>query len=142
MPAPQLPTGLDPVTAGRFGLWLLGKRSHARAQRRSVSASRVPGCGIAHRFVALIAPWSVHEYPGRDRILPALCEVSIETARDWLYRDRMLPPKHARRMAEIARQRAVEFEDVAKALDQHAAEREAINAKPRGFMTGQRTQGG
>jgi hypothetical protein len=49
-----LPPGLDPVTAGRFGLWLLGKRNHFRAMRRSVSASRVSAVVLQHRFVALI----------------------------------------------------------------------------------------
>ena len=41
------PAGLDPVTVGRFGLWLLGKRNHFRAMRRSISASRVSSCGLA-----------------------------------------------------------------------------------------------
>src|SRR6202022_4813473 len=47
------PPGLDPVTAGRFGLWLLGKRNHFRAMRRSVSASRVSGCGLAASLCCL-----------------------------------------------------------------------------------------
>src|ERR1700720_3689012 len=110
-----LPAGLDPVQAGRFGLWLLGQRSHRRAQLRTVSASRVPGSSLAQRFVLLFMPWRITQYPGRHRFLPVLCGVSIGTARLWLYREEKLPPKHARRMAEVARAHAEECLRVAEA---------------------------
>src|SRR5262249_5211608 len=100
----------------------------------TVSPSRVPGVGLAHRFVELIAPWTIAEYPGRERILPHFCGVAHETGRDWLYRQDHLPPRHARVLAQVARDRAALFEDLADDLERHAAEREAHNRQPRGFV--------
>lgn len=138
----ELPFGLDPVTAGRFGLWLLGKRNHLRAQRRSVSASRVPGSGLAQRFLSLTAPWTVEEYPGRRRLLAELCGVSVATTDDWLYREQRLPPRHARRLERIAALREAAWGQLRDDLAKHAAEREAINARPRGFLKNRPRRGG
>jgi len=137
MSVAQLPPGLDPVTAGRFGLWLLGKRSHTRAQRRRVSASHVPGSGLAQRFVSLIAPWTIAEYPGRRRLLGGLCGVAVATTDDWLYREQRLPAAHAQRLSTICREKAAQPLELADDLDRHVETREAINAKRRGFMKGQ-----
>ena len=133
MPIHRLPSGLDPVVAGRFGLWLLGKRNHRKAHFRRVSPSRVPGSGLAHRFLWLFAPWTVEEYPGPRRFLAGLCQVSRATTDDWLYRGRPLPPAHAHHLSRIARQQAVLLHELADDLDRHAAEREEVNAQPRGF---------
>ena len=102
-----LPPGLDPVTAGRWGLWLLGNRSHRRAQQRTVSASRVPGCGACDRFLYLLAPWRYNEYPGRMQILAETLGVRRTTVRDYLYRPALkLPERHRVTLERIARERA------------------------------------
>ena len=100
-----LPPGLDPVTAGRFGLWLLGRRSHERALKRRSSPSRVFGYGIIQRLATLIAPWTVEEYPGYRRFLADLCGVNIRTSDDWLYGAQSLPRIHARRLSTLSRER-------------------------------------
>jgi len=135
-----LPPGLDPVTAGRFGLWLLGKRNHRKAQLREVSPSRVCGSGLADRMAYLFAPWSVTEYPGRRRLLAGLCRVSIATVDDWLYGKKPLPPHHARHFSRMARQQALALNDLADDLDRHAKERDATNALARGCI--KRRRGG
>jgi hypothetical protein len=139
----NLPAGLDPITAGRFALWMLGKRSHRRAQRRTVSASRVWGGGLAQRFVTLVAPWTVEEYPGRLRLLAGLCGVTAATSKDWLYRDKRLPAKHAHRLHSIAIERAEQWYALAADLARHAGEQERIAKRPRGIVAqqlGQKTR--
>jgi hypothetical protein len=130
----RLPPGLDPVTAGRFGLWLLGQRNHRKAQLRRVSPSRVFGSGLAERMVSLFAPWTVEEYPGELRLLAGLCKVSARTVEDWLYKRKPLPPHHARHFSRMARQQAQALNELADDLDRHATQREAHNAQPRGCM--------
>jgi hypothetical protein len=105
----QLPPGLDPVAAARFGLWLLGKRSHRAAQKRTYTAARVKGHGLAARLVRLLVPWTVDEYPGRTRAIAALCNVSHRTVEDWQYRPERLPRKQARRLAEVCDERVAAF---------------------------------
>ena len=106
---PPLPPGLDPVQAGRFGLWLLGQRSHRRALSRTVSVSRVPNARIASRFLYLFVPWKVHEYPGGHQVLAELCGVKRHTVRDWLYTSRPIPERHRETLERICRERGLAF---------------------------------
>lgn len=129
MKYPDLPPGLDPVQAGRFGLWLLGKRSHARALKRSVTASGVPGAGLAQRALSLIAPWRIAEYPGYLRILASICGVSTKTAEEWLYRDLVLPEKHARTLLALSETRERQFAELSAALRVHISERRRLPPK-------------
>lgn len=129
----ELPSGLDPVTAGRFGLWLLGKRSHARAQRRRGYPFRVGHDTLAHRFACLLAPWRLDEYPGYRRLLAELLCTTEGRARNLATGSEVLPPRHARHLSVLARDRAALLNALAEDLDRHAAEREAVNAQPRGF---------
>jgi hypothetical protein len=92
--------------------------------------------------MSMIAPWTIEEYPGGRRLLAGLCEVSAATIDDWLYRGKPIPPHHARCLAAMARARAVQLSALADGLDRHAAEREAVNAQPRGFMKGRRQRSG
>lgn len=117
----ELPPGLDPVTAGRFGLWLLGQRSHRKALKRTFFVKRVRPASLQERFVRLIAPWRIEEYPGCDRVLPALCGVAHSTARAWLWSDKRLPRRHALTLAAICDARAAEFAALAVELRAHAA---------------------
>lgn len=116
----RLPDGLDPVQAGRFGLWLLGVRSHQRAQKRTFSASRVSGYGLAQRLLTALMPWTVEEYPGHLQALAEMCNVSRRTVEDWLYRPDKLPRKHARRLSDICREKAAEFFELAEQLEAYA----------------------
>ncbi len=109
MPAlPQLPPGLTPIQAGRFGLWLLGKRSHARAMKRTCSVSREPSRSAVGQFGDLTVPWTVHEYPGLYRFIADLLQVSRSTAHG-LISGKPLPAKHARRLALICAEREIAF---------------------------------
>ena len=121
MPELRLPPGLDPVTAGRLGLWLLGQRSHRKALKRTVFVKRVRPASLQERFVRLLAPWRIEEYPGCERILPALCGVAHSTARAWLWSDKRFPKKHALTLASICESRAAEFLALAEELRAHAA---------------------
>ena len=95
----RLPQGLDPVTAGRFGLWLLGKRASVAASKRVAFPPRRDSVGSVATAVRAWLPWAIVEYPGRARWLAALCGVQTETARSWLYRGRRMPTKHADKLA-------------------------------------------
>ena len=110
-----LPAGLDPVTAGRLGLWLLGQRSHRRAQRRTISASRVPNGALGDRFLCLYVPWKLHEYPGRVLALSELLGVPQATAKRYTFG--RLPTKHAVTLARIAREREAAWRAVAEELE-------------------------
>lgn len=117
MPDPAykpLPPGLDPVQAGRFGLWLLGKRSQARAAKRIVSGSRVPGVGAFGKVVTLSTPWTVEEYPGYTRFFSWLCGVERGTIREWLYMPQRLPKKQAARLADWCTERAAAYAALAE----------------------------
>ena len=120
----HLPPGLDPVTAGRWGLWLWGQRSHQRALKRTASASRVEGGGVSQRFVTMVAPWTVEEYPGRIRLLSSWFGVKASTAKDWLYRPQRLGAKRARMMARVCEDRAEAFRLLALDLERYAAEQD------------------
>lgn len=116
----RLPTGLDPVTAGRFGLWLLGKRAQHRAAKRRLTPSRVYGSALVARFAALTMPWTVEEYPGYRRFAAALCGVAVATADRWLYGNRRLPAKHARTLAALCRTKAEQYAALAADFEAHA----------------------
>src|SRR5215472_9629610 len=60
----SLPPGLDPVSAGRIGLWLLSRRSHNAPQKRTAFPQREWRKTPAAKFVRLICQWHVYEYPG------------------------------------------------------------------------------
>src|SRR5271165_3506025 len=81
MVPPKLPRGLDPVTAGRFGLWLLGKRQHMRARRRNSCPATYAPRSIVDRVVALVWRWTVAEYPGMHRGLGDLLGLTAGSAR-------------------------------------------------------------
>jgi len=128
---PQLPPGLTPVQAGRFGLWLLGRRSHARAKKRRFHVSREPGYGLVSRFITLLLPWTIEEYPGHLRALSELFGVSPRTVEDWLYRPERLPAKQAERMQLICRERAAAFEQLATEFEALSVERPVGTLKRR-----------
>ena len=125
---------MTPVQAGRLGLWLLGKRSHNKALRRTVSAKHVPTGGVVDKLQALVAPWQVYEYPGFRKILGAWTGVSWKTAKEWLYGKRALPRKHAATLAAIAEQRAAEFAALAAELRAIADAPDQASSKARSRM--------
>ncbi len=120
---PPLPPGLSPATAARFGLAALGRRNHARSLTRRAAVTREYGVGKLAKLASQVVPWSVYEYPGLARWLTDLLQVSRKTA--WLYmtRDEALPPKHARRLALICRERAAAFEVLAADFESLSVER-------------------
>lgn len=98
--SPNLPPGLDPYTAGKWGLWLMGQRQHKKALRRTSSPRIHIPRGLADATLNLLVPWQVWEYPGRIRVLASLLNLSPATARRYASGDRPLPAKHALRLAE------------------------------------------
>lgn len=118
-----LPPGLDPVTAGRFGLWLLGKRSHQRSLKRQAVVTRVSGGSCLNRFAGLSVPWTVETYPGTHRFLCGLLNVSVSSVKRWLHADEALPAKHAQRLALICRERSQSYNDLADELERVPAKR-------------------
>ena len=119
---PPLPEGLDPVAAGRAGLWLLAKREQAKAARRVAFPRRVCSDTLAARFVRLFLPWSVQEYPGYRRWLAQLLNVSEGRARNVCVRSGTLPRIHALTMSRYLRDHAAQCEALARQLEQQADE--------------------
>jgi hypothetical protein len=128
-----LPAGLDPVKAGRLGLWLLGKRNHFAAKKRRGWPLREGTGTLASRFVCLIAPWELREYPGQRKLLAALLGVAESYAKRLMQRSGRLPAKHARRLAAVCAEREAACRALADDLDRYATEQEALE-RPRGFM--------
>ena len=107
----RLPAGLDPVTAGRFGLWLLAKRSAVAASKRVAFPTR-DSRGVAGKVAALMVPWRVWEYPGATRWLAALCGVAHGTAKGWLA-GRVPSPAARERIASYLETRAAILQSLA-----------------------------
>ena len=127
-PQPSLPPGLGPVAAGRLGLWLLGKRSHNAAERRLAFPQRATlTTSYVHRFVRLIVPWRIIEYPGAQRYLAALLGISSGYANNLLKPSQHLPAKHALRLADYLANHASECEALAAELRAYAAARKFTN---------------
>jgi hypothetical protein len=126
-----LPQGLNPVDAGRLGLWLLGRRNQRAASRRRARPSHVYNRSLADRFRGLITPWRVHEYPGTLAFMAELCGVGVGTARNWCKRGYRLPPHQARRMARYLRIYAAEGLALADALEAAAKEEELLRSPHR-----------
>jgi len=124
-----LPPGLDPVTAGRFGLWLLGQRNHRAAQRRRRGSLRVYPASDASRFARLVCPWIIAEYPGAEVLISQLCGVSEVTAEGWLRRTKPLPSRHARVLADYVER--FDGVGVARELRAYADERDKRIRPPR-----------
>jgi hypothetical protein len=65
-----------------------------RRTRRSLTVL-APLRGLADQAIALIAAWSVHQYPGRRRALAELIGVKISTAQTYLKGEAQLRACHA-----------------------------------------------
>jgi hypothetical protein len=98
----QLPAGLDPVTAGRWGLWLMGQREHRRALRRSLWHRVYLRRSLADRALALITPWPVYQYPGRIQALSELLGVSQRMAKHYVVgHNRLTLPRRERLLSYL-----------------------------------------
>jgi len=134
---PDLPPGLDPIVASRFGLWLLGVRSHRRAQKRSVIPKRDWTKTLVNRFLGLCAPWTVDEYPGSRQLLAYLLGVERHRAAHIMRQtDKTLPRRHARRLADICEEREAAYRvlktDLRAWADRPVAGRQGIRREDRG----------
>lgn len=72
------------------------------------------------RMAKTLLPWSVWEYPGTRKAIAELAEVSEGTVKKWLYKDDLLPRKHAARFAALCRERAAAFEALAIEFEEWA----------------------
>ena len=115
-----LPAGLDPVSAGRLGLWLLSRRSHRAAQKRIAFPARVWSSTYVCRFARLIAPWRCYEYPGAAVVLAGLCGISRGYANNLLKPSQKLPAVHAHRLANYLEAHAAECDALARELRVYA----------------------
>jgi hypothetical protein len=75
-----------------------------------------------------LAPWKVYEYPGGERLIAALCGVSVGLARDWCSGAKRLPLRHAQRLRDDLAGRAAalqalhdEFADYVRRLERERA---------------------
>ena len=117
-----MPSGLSVVDAGRIGLWLLSRRSHRAKQRRVAFPDRVWPQTLVLRWVRMIAPWRVYEYPGAAVVISSLCGIAPSYAWNLLKPSwaNKLPPQHARKLAEYLEGHASECEALAHELRSYA----------------------
>ena len=129
---PELPAGLTPVAAARLGFWLLGKRSHAAAERRTAFGTRASSGTLASEFCATVAPWRIEEYPAAGRLLAGILGIPETYAKNLLNRSwhRKLARKHARVLADWLSLQAVRYEALALQLRQHADRARSLPTKP------------
>lgn len=125
MPPPKLPPGLDPVTAGRWGLWLLGKRQHTAKLRRSFSNPTYALRSLLDRATNAICPWPLWRYPGRSNGIAEVLGVSPEYARQMIGGHRPLPARHALTLARYLECDLAERQAVIDELRAHAAQHDA-----------------
>ena len=139
-PLPPLPPGVDAITAGRYGLWLLGRRSYKRASFRKAVPRRQYAMrrGIVDRYCGLIVPWREYEYPGAIRYLSGLLGVKSGTAEQYLKPSYKLPPMVARRLALDLEARAAQCEALAGELREYAGRQKKLVRRVPGKMGGLR----
>lgn len=113
----QLPPGLDPVTAGRFGLWLLGQWQHARAEHRHLVTHAHPSESLADRAIRLVAAWDVYEYPGKWRALAEIVGVGRWTAKSYIAGRRRMPLARRERLVAYLRADLAERLEVIRLLE-------------------------
>jgi hypothetical protein len=90
---------------------------------------------LADRFLGLVVPWTVDEYPGRLRFLEMHFGLSRGTIKGWLYGKReTLPGKHARALALMARERGEALLSLAGELEEHADRWEVFAKRARGAL--------
>jgi hypothetical protein len=118
---PPLPPGIDPIHAGRLGLWLLSRRSHRAASRRIAFPYRRTGGRLARRVADLICPWDIFEYPGAIRFFSALLGISRGSAKRYLATSCEIPRKHAVPLAVYLEHHAAECQALAIELRAYAA---------------------
>jgi hypothetical protein len=126
----RLNSARDAIAAGRLGLWLLGRRQHAAAQKRRAFPTRVRNgtSTLAARFAQLICPWRTYEYAGSRVILGAILGVNPQYAKNLMqagYRSR-LPPKHAQRLAGFLELHASKCDALARELRAYAQDRTLV----------------
>ncbi len=140
MPQPlrdlELPPGLNPITAGRFGVWLWGKRNQARAKTRRGTVTREYGVTPLGRLASLVVPWSVYQYPGLRRWLGEMLQVSPRTAARWLHAGTPLPRKHAVRLERLCAERIEQLtqlrEEFARLATEERPSRRRLKRESRG----------
>lgn len=119
----SIPAGLDAVSVGRIGLWLLGMRQQRDARAR-VPFPTVRIANFANRFAHLLAGWKIREYPGTARYLSAVLSISPAYARNLLKPSHKLSAKHARKLAAYLRNHASECEALAAEMLDYASQTE------------------
>ncbi len=106
---PTLPHGVTPYQAAKSHawVWLQGKRNHKAAQRRTLTPGRyyLRAYPCIARFVDLLSPYKISEYPGYTRLLASVCGVSEGTAGGWLRRRRVPHPSAVMRLQALADER-------------------------------------
>lgn len=80
----RIASSADAITAGRLGLWLLGRRASAAAKRRLPWPHREPTC-VGQKLAALIAPWRCYEYPGAAVAIASIAGCGDRAVDGWLY---------------------------------------------------------
>lgn len=88
--------------------------------------------------MTLLVPWTIEEYPGYRKFMASLCDVKVATSDQWLYGARNLPRKHARRFAEVCRQRAEAFAALAEEFEALADRPKDARERRQGFRKGPR----
>jgi hypothetical protein len=117
----DLPPGLNPVQAGRLGLWLLSKRSHKAAQKRIAFPQRDRARTLVGEVADLLFRWRCAEYPGQPAILSAILGIAPGYAANLLKPSWRLPAHHARTLADYLDGHIAECHALAVRLREHAA---------------------
>lgn len=107
----------------RFLKWL-GQRSHARKLLRTVAPllkRHDESLPLIDQWLALVAPWTVREYPRRFDILKAICGRSESGGMLTKWRREGLPWRTAERLAAFLESRVVREQGLIERLRERAA---------------------
>jgi len=117
----------------RFQLWRQGQRNHAKVRFRTVRPlvdASLNGGALIDRFLSLVCPWRVQNFPGPHRVVCELCAVSGSYAIKRWRKPNGLPPNQAERLASILQGRVEREVALIEELRAYAARRRAEMPAP------------
>jgi hypothetical protein len=117
----------------RFQLRRQGQRNHVKARFRTVKPLlRVPlnSGALIDRFLSLVCPWRVQNFPGPHRVVGELCAVSGSYAIKRWRKPNGLPPNQAEWLARFLESRVAREVTLIEELRAYAARRRAEMPAP------------
>lgn len=137
-PHPPIPERMTLKQASAIAKWLLGRRSHFAASRRSASVPLRSARSLADKVGMAIWPWWVHRYPGAARGLAEVLGVQLRTAERLIGGHDELSLKHLRRLADFLEASIATKQAVLAELQAHVemVEKERAMHPNRGYQNG------